>query len=228
MPEKTENGKNGEKKTLILTWAAILSVILVTVGATYAYFQANMGEGQQAELKAQTSTTDVLTFEVSSKSGFTIHANYDNFAMGMENLKKKITASATLIANNNTNTATATYGVYLNINQNTFIYTTGEENAEILLQVKKPDGTMMTDGEIPSLDYVTIKGESGFDITQAQDALTIYEDYVITATNKKTDDWEISIVLINLDTNQKDNEGKIFDGRVSIEKKQSEEETLES
>ena len=62
----------------------------------------------------------------------------------MGNQRGSTIASATLTANNATNTATENYYVYLNITSNDFEYTTEDEQAELLLKVTDPDGTEVT------------------------------------------------------------------------------------
>ena len=58
------------KKTKIISIIAIIALVLTLVTATYAYFQAQTGEGSQADVKINASTVDTLTFETGSSLTF--------------------------------------------------------------------------------------------------------------------------------------------------------------
>ena len=49
-----------------------------------------------------------------------------------------------MTANNATNTATRNYYIYLDINTNEFVYTTEDNQAELLLKVIDPTGVEVT------------------------------------------------------------------------------------
>lgn len=122
--------EENRKKTLILTIIAVVTLILVTVGATFAYFMAQGGEDVTKNVDVTTNTTDSLTFVVENPISFS--ANQDNFGQGMGNQSGSTGARATLIANNGTNTATEYYNLTLNITNNSFVYTTAEQQAELI------------------------------------------------------------------------------------------------
>ena len=114
--------KINEKKILGITIVGVITLIIVVVGATYAYFQAtSSGEGNIGT-SVNSNTVDNLSFNIGN--AISIVANEENFAENMPNLSGNTTASATLTANNYTNNATRNYYVYLNIDANEFIYTT--------------------------------------------------------------------------------------------------------
>ena len=66
-----------KKNTLLLTVIAIATLLVAVVGATFAYFTAQQGEGQNAEVNVKTSTVDTLTFNTKP---IYIFANQQNFA----------------------------------------------------------------------------------------------------------------------------------------------------
>ncbi len=66
-----------KKNTLLLTVIAIATLLVAVVGATFAYFSAQAGEGKNAQINVKTSTTDTLTF--SAKPIYLI-ATQQNFA----------------------------------------------------------------------------------------------------------------------------------------------------
>ena len=150
------------KKTIMLTLLAVLTIILVIGGATYAYFQAQGGTASQANVSVKTSTTDSLVFSTGDDINFT--ADQSTFGKGAGNKAGSSYAKAVLKANDSTNHATANYYVYLDITNNNFEYTTADKTAELILTVIDPDGNEVK--SIDGLNYVTVNGISGFDITE--------------------------------------------------------------
>ena len=74
-----------DKKRIKLTIMGVLTLLLTVIGATYAYFAADLGGGTNANINASTGTTDSLTFDAGDP--IRIHASLENFAEGMESLK---------------------------------------------------------------------------------------------------------------------------------------------
>jgi len=207
-----------KKKKLILA-VAILTLIMVVVGATYAYFVAQTGSGQSANINVQAGTTDSLRFEVTND--LNIYASVENFAEGQDNLAKDTNLKATLKPNNNTNEATYNYYVYLDISKNELEYTTEDNKPELLLKVTKPDGTELT--TIDGLEYKSVvnnKGEevSGFDITTKKELITIADNYEIHASGSElTQEWNIEIILVNLGSDQNKNTNKKIEAEAKIQ-----------
>lgn len=207
-----------DTKTLVITTIAVLAFILCVAGATYAYFQAQKGSGSAANVSANTATTDSIKFE--DGKTLSIKATQDTFGEGDGNASDDTMVSAKVIANNTTNSATFHYYVYLDIQKNELEYTTEEETAELLLQVTDPNDKVVT--SITGLNYVTVGGVSGFDITEETDLITIASNYQIKAeaaapTAEKTDEWEVKLVLVNLDSDQNANTGKQLTAKVLIQ-----------
>ena len=130
-------------------------------------------------------------------------------------------AKAILTANNKTNTATEHYYLYLNISNNTFIYTQNESTPELLLTITDANGNAVSD--ITSLAYKTVtdgKGASisGYDITNKSGLITLFNNKEITASPTKTDEWNITVTLVNYDKDQSNNMGKSFNAKLMIQK----------
>ena len=202
-----------EKKVTILTIIAVVVLLLVVVGATYAYFQAQGGGSGNTNVNVQTATTDNLSFQIGESISLT--ANQEDFGQDMPNKSGSTTASATLTANNATNNATRNYYIYLDITSNDFEYTTVDEQAELLLKVTDPDGTEVT--TLGSLERKTSGGETGFDITTSTGLITIADNYEITSTGTKTQEWQIEVIFANLDSDQNANTGKSFSANLIIQ-----------
>ncbi len=205
--------KVNEKKVLILSFIAVIAIILVVVGATYAYFQAtSSGEGN-INTNISSNTTDNLSFNIGN--AISISATEDNFTEGGNNLSGSTTASATLTANNYTNNATRNYYVYLNIDTNNFVYTTDTEETELFLSITDPLGNPVTN--IAGLTPVTIDGVQGFDITTKTGLITIANNYEITTTSTTTQEWNIIVTFVNLDSDQQENTEKSFNATLIMQ-----------
>ena len=208
-----------KKQAIILSVIASIALLVLIVGATYAYFQASGGTGTSANLRVTTYTTDVFNFEVGND--ISIYADATSFASGKGNAVGSTFAKAILTANNKTNTATEHYYLYLNISNNTFIYTQNESTPELLLTITDANGNAVSD--ITSLAYKTVtdgKGASisGYDITNKSGLITLFNNKEITASPTKTDEWNITVTLVNYDKDQSNNMGKSFNAKLMIQK----------
>ena len=208
-----------KKQAIILSVIASIALLVLIVGATYAYFQASGGTGTSANLRVTTYTTDVFNFEVGSD--ISIYADATSFASGKGNASGSTFAKAILTANNKTNTATEHYYLYLNISNNTFTYTQNENTPELLLTITDASGNAVTD--ITSLTYKKVtdgKGNtiSGYDITNKSGVITLFNNKEITASPTKTDEWNITVTLVNYDKDQSNNMGKSFNAKLMIQK----------
>ena len=213
-----------KKQAIILSVIASISLLVLIVGATYAYFQASGGTGTSANLRVTTYTTDVFNFEVGND--ISIYADATSFASGKGNASGNTFAKAMLTANNKTNTATEHYYLYLNISNNTFTYTQNESTPELLLTITDASGNAVTD--ITSLAYKTVtdgKGASisGYDITNKSGLITLFNNKEITASPTKTDEWNITVTLVNYDKDQSKNAGKSFSAKLMIQKEEFKE-----
>ena len=204
--------QSNEKKVLALSAIAVITLIAVIIGATYAYFQAQGGGSSDIDTSVITSTTDKLSFQVGN--GINITANQEDFGSGAGNKSGSTTASAMLTANNATNTATRNYNLYLDIKNNGFTYTVNEDTPELILTIMRPDGTELE--SLSGYERVTVGKVTGFDITEASNAILIADNYEITASPEVTQTWTITVTFINLDSDQNKNTGKTFAADVII------------
>ncbi len=211
-------------KTKIISIVTTIAFLLMVIGATFAYFAAQTGEGASTDIKINANTTDVFTFETGS--AISISLNQENFASGTGNQSGTTYAKAMLTANNKTNTATEHYYLYLNIKSNTFVYSQDSSKPEILLKITDKNGTEVKP-TLEGLEYKTVidgKGvnQSGYDITTYNDVLPIYENKEITTTSSITEQWNITITFINYDFNQSANAGKSLSATLMIQKSELE------
>ena len=207
------------KKTKIISIVALVALALTVITATYAYFQAQTGEGSQTDIKINANTVDTFTFETGSAINLSL--DQTSFASGKGNITGGTYASAKLTANNKTNNATNNYNLYLNISDNNFGYTRNSSYPEILLTIKDASNNEIT--SISGLEYKTVtdgKGASisGFDITTKTGLITLFNNREITTTSTKTDTWNITATFVNYNADQSKNAGKSFSGQVLISK----------
>ena len=210
-----------KKQAIILSVIASIVLLVLIVGATYAYFQASGGTGTNTDVRVTTYTTDVFNFEVGND--ISIYADATSFASGKGNASGSTFAKAILSANSKTNTATKYYYLYLNISKNTFNYTQDTNTPEILLTIKDDAGNEIT--SINDLTYKTVTDGSGatikgFDITTGIGLITLLNNKEITATPQKTDTWNVTVTFINYDKDQSKNAGKSFNAKLIAQQKE--------
>ena len=216
-----------KKQAIILSVVAIVALLSLIIGATYAYFQASGNSGSSTNVNVTTYTSDLLTFEIGDD--IAVYADQTSFASGKGNATGSTYAKATLVANNKTNEATKNYYVYLNISENTFTYTQNESTPELLLTIKDTSGNEIT--SITSLTHKTVtdgKGASisGFDITTKGGVITLFDNREITANPTKTEEWNITVTFVNYNANQTGNAGKSFNAKLIIQQESQSNQTL--
>ena len=206
------------KKAIILSVIASIILLILIIGATYAYFQASGGDGASANLRVTTYTTDIITFEVGSN--INIETNATLFSQGKGNASGTTFARATLTANNKTNSATENYNLFLNISDNTFLYSVDTNTPELILTIKDKSNNEVT--SIEGLTYKTVtdgKGTTikGFDITNKNGLLTLFNKD-ITTTSTTVEEWNVTVTFVNYNKDQTKNAGKKFDAQLIISK----------
>ena len=206
------------KKAITLSVIAAIILLSLIIGATYAYFQASGGDGTSANLRVTTYTTDIITFEVGSN--INIETNATLFSQGKGNASGTTFARATLTANNKTNSATENYNLFLNISDNTFVYSVDTNTPELILTIKDKSNNEVT--SIEGLTYKAVtdgKGTTikGFDITNKNGLLTLFNKD-ITTTSKTVEEWNATVTFVNYNKDQTKNAGKKFDAQLIISK----------
>ncbi len=211
---------SNKKQALILSIVAVVTLIALVVGATFAYFKAQGGTGKSTDVKVTTYTTDMLTFITGKAIG--LYADQSSFGSDKGSLSGETFAKATLVANNKTNAATDNYYVYFNIENNTFKYTLGQDKPELILTVTGPDGSEVT--SLPGLTHTTVqdkenKSISGFDVTTTNGLITIANKKTITASPSKEEQYTLKLTFVNYEGDQTANATSALSAKVMIQKK---------
>ncbi len=207
----------GKKKSLILLIVGIFVILVVVIGATYAYFQSVNGNTTIANINTTTGTVDSLSFI--GGNDITLEVKPEEFKLGDNNQEGTTNVSATLIANNTTNeTEDYKYNIYLEIIENNLEYSSYKTDNDPIVFLKEYDKTLGNNVDyngltlgyeaIPEL-FLTVKGPNGYegnieglnkatlkdtndsyDITELREGIyPIVEDYVIKV-NKENHDLE--------------------------------------
>ena len=203
-----------KKKSITLMIVAIITLLALIIGATYAYFQATSSTGSDADVNVLTATGDLLTFKIDKD--INIIVSQSDFKKGAGNKSDSTKASAILTASNSKNIESSSdrYNIYFIIEANDFIYTTDNATAEILLNVTDPNGN-----EVENITGL-VHTDKGFDITTRTGGFLLVPDYDISATrgNTTTQEWKVEVTLVNLDTDQNKNTGKTLSGKLYVTK----------
>lgn len=200
-------------QNIILTTYVIALIILI-IGASYAYFNIIKVGKVSPEVNYESAITDLISFEVTEAINIT--ANEENFLIDMGNVTAETSATAYLKSANTENKRSYGYNVYIDIVENGLCYSTASQSPELILTVTDPSGNILKNME--GLDFVTINGISGFDITTAKGKYFIANNYQISTDDETRQDWHILVTLVNLEENQDLNDGKLLEGYLKIEK----------
>ena len=208
--------KNKRNIILAILLVLILAVIALLIGRfTYSYFSAQVSEDLKSEGET-TASGDTIIF--SKGNNLSITASTDNFYVGSEDLADTTNPSVRLIASNKTNEAVASYYAGIIINKNTFTYS--GSNAELILTVRDENNNLVTTSS-DTLEYVTVNGVSGFDITGKTGAFNIASNHPISTTSSTTGTthtWTFTLTFVNLDTDQSINENATLDMEVVLQR----------
>ena len=199
------------KKKGILIGSVIILLVLV-VRVSYAYFEAQSSGSQIKEIEVDTGTVDTLSFHVNKN--INVVATQENLTRNGENVSDTSTLTATLTPNNTSGNATDKYNLFFVMDQNDLIYTSEEEEPELVIRVTDPNGDIVE--RIANLD-----GDDGvFDITGKRKAITITTDYQISATNNTptNQNWTVEVSIVNLNSNQAGNAGRKVTGSLILTK----------
>ena len=208
-----------KNKAKILTVVALVALAFLIVGATYAYFTAQIGDGKRAGINVTTYTTDVLTF--ATGDAVSLEADKTTFGKDKGSVSGTTYASALLTANNKTNNAVEHYYLYLNIENNTFTYSVQDNKPELIMTITDKDGNEVKN--IEGLTYTEVtdrtnKKISGYDITTKNGLVTIFKNREIIAEPKAEDKWNITITFVNYEADQNANAGKVLSTKLIIQK----------
>ncbi len=119
------------KNTVLLTVIAVATLLVAVIGATFAYFTAQRGDGAQADITVTTSTSDSIVY--GNFEPLLLKATQQNFASEAGSLQASTEGKITLTASDNadrSDTADYCYTSTIKISQNDFVYKPAEDSEE--------------------------------------------------------------------------------------------------
>lgn len=120
MKEKEDNNRGN---VILLTVIAIVTMVIVVVGATFAYLASSVQDSDASNINVVTEGSSDL-FLIDSGSDIELTANLENFGEGAGNITNTVYSTVTLQTSSATET-TYNYKTYLEIPTNDFDYTSG-------------------------------------------------------------------------------------------------------
>lgn len=197
----------------------VVVLLIVIVGATFAYFTTIKVSTSTPQIQSSSVVTNYVTFNTGYD--ISIDANDKNFDIGMSSITSSTYASAEIRVDNAEDVTSLKYTIYLQIDKNEFTYSTEEKTPELLVQLYDINGSEVT--SIDGLEYVTVVdgqgiSQSGFDITTLSGTITLVDSYVISTKTEEYQEWNVNVTLVNLDVDQYENAGKGLSGKLVIEK----------
>ena len=196
---------NNNKKVSVI---AMITLLITVIGASYAYFTAQIGTAKTVNVTLTTGQPDVYSFATSG--AITIGpVNQSNFKSTDGNKSGSSTGTVSLRAGTSA-AATYCYEAYLNITANTFVYTTSAHTPEVVLTVTKNSTNVLS-----NYDITTKTGKVSF--PTALNGSTIKHTITATAGSLKTDSWNVTITFVNLNSDQQLNAGKTLTGIIKYE-----------
>ncbi len=213
------NFKNMTRKNQVLLVVLVASIIVLAT--SFAYFVVQVAAPASTDVNLGSETSEKLIFTPGSE--LSLAANMTNLAEGGNSLSDTTMSSAKLVASSSGGSASSSYQVYFSINTNDFVYSVGESTPEILLQITDPEGNEITN--VDGVERKTVVDSSGtsitgFDVTTKKCVIKIAEDYAIStadSVNGITQEWNINLIFVNLNSNQAPNEGKTFEANLILQ-----------
>ena len=123
MKEVREDRNDSRKNVIMLTIIAIATMVVVLVGATFAYLASQVASNDVANIEAATNAGNDMLL-INAGSDIEINANTENFYSGAGNQVDNTEATVTL-QSAAASQVSYTYNAYLSVTANDFEYTSG-------------------------------------------------------------------------------------------------------
>src|SRR5574344_772472 len=211
MKESNEFINENKKNNSLLLIIALATLLVAMIGATFAYFTADVSGNGTSQVHVTTSTTDSLVYTPGSAISLT--ATQQNFYLNAGNQTGSTTSTVQLLANN-TGSATYCYTVAVNITTNEFIYTVDSSTPELTLSVTKSAAGAAATSVLTNYDITTKTGSVNIPTTLGG---TVYKNSITAAASASTtDSFTATVTMVNLGTKQTANEGKNFSAKLVL------------
>ena len=191
------NIDNMNRKQLLLTIVTIAIVFVALIGASYAYFSANVGNGAMTLINVKTYGADGIVINPGNSINISGSdwSKTTELGSGTDGSMKSWSTSSTVAYSG---TTTVTYNGYLIIGQNSFEYTSGT-SPEIVVDVLK-NGTSVTSMTQILGSSTNAMGRNstlgGYDVTGKTGVFQFAVD--VPLTNGESDVWTVNIKPVNV------------------------------
>lgn len=210
-------------KKNILRISLVCCILITVLVVSYAFFEVIANVAITDVKVGSLKENDSLTFESCVKENgkcFSISPSTSNLTEGGSSLSSSGESVITLSDSNTSGEAQDDYSLYLNIENNDFIYTTKEKKPELLLRVIDHNGDEIK--ELPGLiyyeNYNSVEGLSGFDVTEYKGIVALAKnrdiEYVGEPGGSISHTWKFTLSMVNLDSNQVQNLHALFEGEI--------------
>lgn len=209
-----------KKTNKVFTVLYIIAFFIMLTAASFAYFTYDIKISHVSpSISTESKITEFISFNVGSD--IKLAADNTNFTQDFGNVSSTSLVNASLKLNGNEELIKHYYDLYLDIENNNFVYSTEDKRAELIMTVIDPNGKELTN--IDGINYVSIATRdgvvSGFDITELRKGkYYIAKKYKIETNSEINQEWEVSVTLVNLNENQNANKNKELIGAIKIEK----------
>ena len=193
----------------------IITFVISLIGATYAYFTVVKVNATSPEAEITSATSEVLSFSIGND--LYINGSYNNFQEGMSSLVSETIAQAYMRFDGGTRIVKHKYDLFIEIDENEFEYTTANSDAELILKIVNPNNQVVN--TIEGLTYVS--DQQGFDITTKTGKYYIAKEFPLETDTEVTQDWNVSVVFVNLNEAQNGNYGKMLNAHLTIERSEN-------
>lgn len=212
------------KRNQMLLLIIVAIILSLSIFLSYAYLSYKTEDFESASLGGVGDVVQGISFPEAvamnlsvNDENFTPATNTGNISSTFESVVGIHSGEGTLYEDS--------YALNLEFDNNTFEYLQTDENGndipELILTITY-NGEELTDLDIPDLDYVTVEGidgeqVTGFDITTITDQTIIIEDILVSSDVLYIkDEWEFTITYMAYDYDQSKNANKEFSGAITF------------
>jgi hypothetical protein len=212
---------NDNKKGLVIAFITIAVLIVGVVGASYAYFAAQIGGASNTVINVSSGTVDSCAATAGNTITFT--ATQANFGSGSGNQSgTSSNPKVTLTANSNA-TAKCCYSAQLVITTNTFTKT--GSNNDLTITISDGSSNLFNNVpvtgvtgvyNIPTSSTSTLPTSAGTTFTNELAAAAPQHSFTASAGGTANKVWSATLTFNNLDVNQNNNINKSFVGYLRL------------
>ena len=197
-----------KKSTILLIVIFIITILVFVVGATFAFFSAQLSSGIDEDVTIRTHSSNTLTYNIDK--AISVTADGTNFTQNDTDRYDEATGTVTYKAGSEQ--STACYTLDLEVENNDFEYTVDSNTPELVLNVTKNGDPVITNKDITT-------GTNTVHVPTTLNGSVYKNEITAAAKATEQDIWVVRVTFKNLPTDQSDpsktnNAEKSFDGSI--------------